>query len=126
MQRRMTIMAKKELQWMPFLGQFMALSGAVFVDRGNNAAAVRSLAAAGETIRTRRISLWMFPEGTRTLRPTHEMKTFKKGAFHMAVEAQIPVVPVICENYWQLYRKGVFEEGTLKVKGACHNSASLL
>lgn len=61
----MSIMGKKELQWVPLLGQFMQLSGAVFVDRGNNAAAVRSLAAAGETIRSRHTSLWMFPEGTR-------------------------------------------------------------
>ncbi|KAJ2967875.1 hypothetical protein NUW54_g13379 [Trametes sanguinea] len=41
-------MAKKELQWSPLLGQFMTLAGAVFVDRGNNARAVRSLTAAGE------------------------------------------------------------------------------
>ncbi|KAJ3521620.1 hypothetical protein NM688_g8995 [Phlebia brevispora] len=76
--RRMSIMAKKELQWTPLLGQFMALSGAVFVDRGNNAAAIRSLAAAGETIRARHTSLWMFPEGTRSMRPYHDMKPFKK------------------------------------------------
>ena len=110
-------MGKKELQYMPILGQFMTLSGAVFVDRGNNAAAVRSLEAAGETIRSRRTSLWMFPEGTRTLRPDNYMRPFKKGAFQMAVQAGVPVVPVVCENYWRLYRKGVFDEGTLKVKG---------
>ena len=75
----MSIMGKKELQYMPILGQFMTLSGSVFVDRGNNAAAVRSLEAAGETIRTRHTSLWMFPEGTRTMRPHHDMKPFKKG-----------------------------------------------
>ena len=102
---------------MPILGQFMSLSGAVFVDRGNNAAALRSLAAAAETIRGRSTSLWMFPEGTRTMLPYHDMKPFKKGAFHMAVEAGVPIVPVVCENYWRLYRKGVFEEGKLKVKG---------
>ena len=113
----MSIMGKKELQYMPILGQFMTLSGSVFVDRGNNAAAVRSLEAAGETIRTRHTSLWMFPEGTRTMRPHHDMKPFKKGAFHMAVQAEVPIVPVVCENYWRLYRKGVFDEGTLKVKG---------
>lgn len=121
--KRVSIMGKKELQYMPVLGQFMSLSGAVFVDRGNNAAAVRSLAAAGETIRTRHTSLWMFPEGTRTLRPDHDMKTFKKGAFHMAVEAGVPIVPVVCENYWNLYRKGIFEEGTMKVKGMLSSSA---
>lgn len=110
-------MAKKELQWTPLLGQFMTVSGAVFVDRGNNAKAVRSLHAAGETIKGRSTSLWMFPEGTRSMREQPDMLTFKKGAFHMAVEAGVPIVPVVCENYWRLYRKGVFSDGTLKVKG---------
>ncbi len=110
-------MAKKELQWAPLLGQFMTLSGAVFIDRGNNAKAIRSVTAAGETIKARGTSLWMFPEGTRSMREHHDMLPFKKGAFHMAIEAGVPIVPVICENYWRLYRQGVFGEGTLKIKG---------
>ncbi|TBU61536.1 hypothetical protein BD310DRAFT_956989 [Dichomitus squalens] len=114
--RRASIMAKKELQWSPLLGQFMTLAGAVFVDRGNNARAVRSLTAAGEIMTERNSSLWLFPEGTRSMRPYHDMLPFKKGAFHTAIQAQVPIVPVICENYWRLYRKGVFESGTLKVK----------
>ncbi|PSR73428.1 hypothetical protein PHLCEN_2v10720 [Hermanssonia centrifuga] len=109
-------MAKKELQWAPLLGQFMTLSGAVFIDRGNNAKAIRSVTAAGETIKARGTSLWMFPEGTRSMREHHDMLPFKKGAFHMAIEAGVPIVPVICENYWRLYRQGVFGEGTLKIK----------
>ncbi|ETW84083.1 hypothetical protein HETIRDRAFT_314709 [Heterobasidion irregulare TC 32-1] len=113
---RASIMAKKELQWMPLLGQFMTFSGAVFVDRGNNAKAIRSLAAAGEAMRERATSLWLFPEGTRSMREHHDMLPFKKGAFHLAVQAGVPIVPVICENYWRLYRKGVFESGTLKIK----------
>ncbi|KAI0776154.1 hypothetical protein BD413DRAFT_470142 [Trametes elegans] len=113
--RRASIMAKKELQWSPLLGQFMTLSGAVFVDRGNNARAVRSLTAAGETMKERHSSLWLFPEGTRSMRPYADMLPFKKGAFHTAIQAQVPIVPVVCENYWRLYRKGVFESGTLKL-----------
>ncbi|KAI9000725.1 1-acylglycerol-3-phosphate O [Trametes punicea] len=114
--RRASIMAKKELQWSPLLGQFMTLAGAVFVDRGNNARAIRSLTAAGEIMKERRSSLWLFPEGTRSMRPHADMLPFKKGAFHTAIQAQVPIVPVVCENYWRLYRKGVFESGTLKVK----------
>ena len=113
-----SIMAKKELQWMPLLGQFLTASGAVFVDRGNNAKAVRSLAAAGEAMRERGTSLWLFPEGTRSMRQYHDMLPFKKGAFHLAVQAGVPIVPVVCENYWRIYRKDVFDEGLLKIKGA--------
>ncbi|KAI0053666.1 1-acylglycerol-3-phosphate O [Auriscalpium vulgare] len=114
--KRASIMAKKELQWSPLLGQYLTASGAVFVDRGNNAKAVRSLAAAGETMRERSTSLWLFPEGTRSQRPYHDMLPFKKGAFHVAVQAGVPIVPVIMENYWHLYRKDVFESGVLKMK----------
>lgn len=46
-------MAKKELRWMPFLGQYMAASGAVFVNRSNNKDAVAALAAAGEKMKSR-------------------------------------------------------------------------
>ncbi|THH18212.1 hypothetical protein EW146_g2729, partial [Bondarzewia mesenterica] len=114
--KRTSIMAKKELQWTPFLGQFLTLSGAVFIDRGNNAKAVSSLGAAGETMRERKTSLWVFPEGTRSMREHNDMLPFKKGAFHLAVQAGVPIVPVVCENYWELYHKGVFNSGTFKLK----------
>ncbi|OBZ70121.1 putative 1-acyl-sn-glycerol-3-phosphate acyltransferase [Grifola frondosa] len=114
--RRASIMAKKELQWVPLLGQFMTLGGAVFVDRGNNARAVRSLTAAGEIMKERHSSLWVFPEGTRSMRPHCDMLPLKKGAFHTAIQAGVPIVPVVCENYWRLYRQGVFDSGTLKVR----------
>ncbi|EPS98733.1 hypothetical protein FOMPIDRAFT_1024484 [Fomitopsis schrenkii] len=114
--RSAAIVAKKELQWTPLLGQFMSLSGVVWIDRGNSANAVRSLMAAGETMKAQRMALWLFPEGTRSMREHHDMLPLKKGAFHIAVEAGVPIVPVVCENYWRLYRKNVFESGTLKIR----------
>ncbi|THH11739.1 hypothetical protein EW145_g486 [Phellinidium pouzarii] len=113
---RSSITAKKELQWMPLLGQFMTLSGAVFIDRKNNARAVQSVAEAGQTMKDRQTSLWVFPEGTRTNSEKPSLLPFKKGAFHLAVESGVPITPVICENYWRLYHKGVFESGKLKIK----------
>ncbi|CAL1700200.1 unnamed protein product [Somion occarium] len=114
--KRASIMAKKELQWVPLLGQFLQFSGAIFVDRGNSAQAIRSLTAAGETMKARNQSIWLFAEGTRSMRPYHDMLPFKKGAFHLAVNAQVPIVPVVVENYYKLYRQGVFESGVIKVK----------
>jgi len=49
-------MAKKSLKWTPVLGQFMTLSGAVFIDRTNNKDAVRAMAAAGEDMKARGVS----------------------------------------------------------------------
>src|SRR6266404_3031045 len=114
---RTRIMAKKSLKYTPFFGQFMQAAGAVFVDRGNNAVAVRSLKEAGEDIKRRQTSIWVFAEGTRTSRPYHDIRPLKKGAFHLAVQAGLPIVPVVAENYWHLYRKGVFNPGTFRVRG---------
>ncbi|KAI0268167.1 1-acylglycerol-3-phosphate O [Gloeopeniophorella convolvens] len=111
-----SIMAKKSLKYIPFFGQFMQSAGAVFVDRGNSAVAVRSLQAAGEGMKKRQTSIWVFPEGTRTSRPYHDIRPFKKGAFHLAIQSGFPIVPVVAENYWNLYHKGVFNSGSFRVK----------
>ncbi|KAF9644501.1 1-acylglycerol-3-phosphate O [Thelephora ganbajun] len=111
-----SIMAKKELAWAPLLGGYLSASGAVFVDRGNNTAAVQSLKAAGDFMKKNTTSLWLFPEGTRSMRKHHDLLPFKKGAFHTAIQAGVPVTPVVCENYWRLYHKGHFEGGVLKIR----------
>jgi len=114
--RQSSIMAKKSIQWNPVLGPFMMLSGTVFVDRGNSAKAQRSLQAAGEGMKARRTSLFIFAEGTRHSEEVPTLLPFKKGAFHLAVKGGIPIIPVVCENYWRLYHKGVFGFGTIKIK----------
>lgn len=111
-----SIMAKKEVQWSP-LGPWMFMSGAVFVDRGNSTRAHESLTAAGEEMKSKGISLMMYPEGTRNSQEVPSLLPFKKGAFHLAVQAGIPIIPVVCENYWRIYHKGVFGTGTIKVRG---------
>lgn len=63
------------------------------------------------------ISLMMYPEGTRHIEEVPALLPFKKGAFHLAVQAGLPVIPVVCENYWKLYHKGVFGTGVIKVRG---------
>ncbi|KAH7931334.1 acyltransferase-domain-containing protein [Leucogyrophana mollusca] len=113
--RSASIMAKKELQWSP-LGPWMFMSGALFVDRGNSAKAQRSLAAAGEVMKAQGTSLMMYPEGTRHSEEVPSLLPFKKGAFHLAVQAGIPITPVICENYWGIYHQGVLGTGTIKVR----------
>ena len=95
----------------------MLLSGAVFLNRGNSKEAHKSLAEAGETMKRQETSLWIFPEGTRSSQEVSNLLQFKKGAFHLAIQAGLPVIPVICENYWRLYRKGVLEGGNLRIRG---------
>ena len=119
-------MAKKELQWLPGLGQWMMLSGAVFVDRSSNKNAIRSLAEAGAKMKQNGTSIWLFPEGTRTLSPKASMKPFKKGAFHLALQSGIPIIPVVFENYWRIYHPGVFGSGTFRVKSESNPNFSSL
>ncbi|WOO79683.1 putative 1-acyl-sn-glycerol-3-phosphate acyltransferase [Vanrija pseudolonga] len=115
--KRTSIMAKKELKMTPILGQYMTLSGAVFIDRKNRKDAVNTVEQAGATMKKNDVSIWIFPEGTRSLHPEPTMLPFKKGAFHLAVQAQIPVVPVVCENYHRLFdSKSRLDGGRLKIK----------
>ena len=95
----------------------MISGGTIFLDRRNPQVAIASLQAAGEHMKKLGLSLWMFPEGTRTLTEEVHLKPFKKGGFHLAVRSGLPIVPVVCENYWRLYRQGHFEGGVLKIKG---------
>ncbi|KAJ9092588.1 hypothetical protein QFC19_008696 [Naganishia cerealis] len=89
--KRASIMAKQELKWMPLLGWFMSLSGAVFVDRKNNKDAVKAMNAAGEAMKRQGVSLWIFPEGTRSSKPEPGLLPFKKGAFHLAIQVLPPI-----------------------------------
>ncbi|WVF66335.1 hypothetical protein IAT40_001075 [Kwoniella sp. CBS 6097] len=115
--KRSAIMAKQELKWTPLLGQFMTLSGAVFVNRNSRKDAVAALEIAGQDMKKKGVSLWVFPEGTRSSSAEAALLPFKKGAFHLAVQAQVPIVPIVCENYHRLFDgRSRFESGKLKIK----------
>jgi len=96
----------------------VSLSGAVFVDRKNNKDAVKLMNQAGEDMKKNGISLWVFPEGTRSSTPEPNLLPFKKGAFHLAVQAAVPIIPVVCESYHRLFsgKDRRMERGRLRVR----------
>src|SRR5438105_4777744 len=104
--RRMGMVAKKELLKAPILGVGMGFVNVIAIDRSNRERAVESLKIATERLRSG-ISFGVCPEGTRA-RPG-EMLPFKKGAFHMAVQAGVSVVPVALKNSDVLMGKGTGE-----------------
>ncbi|PVG04800.1 1-acylglycerol-3-phosphate O [Serendipita vermifera] len=116
MPRRSVVLAKKSLKWVPFFGQYLYFSRAIFLDRQNNKDAMVALHAASHRLLEQNASLLVFPEGTRSLTPTNTLNPFKKGAFHVAIEAGIPIIPVVFENQWKIYRPGVFEKCICKIK----------
>lgn len=87
---------KKSLAWIPFFGQMYWLTGNILIDRNNKNKASNTIAATAARIKKQRISVWLFPEGTRSY--GRGILPFKTGAFRTAVQAQVPIVPVLCSD----------------------------
>jgi len=87
--------AKQELRLNPIFGPVFALSGTVFIDRFDRDKAIEALQPAVETLRAG-TSIAIAPEGTRS--PTPRLGRFKKGAFHLAMAARVPIVPIVFKN----------------------------
>ena len=83
--------ARKEVFTLPVLGHAMRATGQISVDRSNREQAIASLSQAAKQISKGRTVL-VFPEGTRSA--NGELKAFKKGGFMLALEAQVPIIPV--------------------------------
>ncbi|KAL4864473.1 hypothetical protein BDV12DRAFT_176150 [Aspergillus spectabilis] len=113
-----SVTAKKSLKYVPFLGWFMTLSQSVFIDRANRKTAVKAFDSAAEEMRVHRQSVFIFPEGTRSYSDKPELLPFKKGAFHLAVQAGVPLVPVVVENYSHMLapKKYRFNAGSIKIR----------
>ncbi|MFZ7125919.1 MAG: lysophospholipid acyltransferase family protein [Desulfobacterales bacterium] len=82
---------KQELRKVPFIGIACHRLGHIFIDRGNRTAAMASIEAAKQRI-TGGTSVLFFPEGTRSR--SGRLRPFKKGAFMMALDLQVPILPV--------------------------------
>jgi 1-acyl-sn-glycerol-3-phosphate acyltransferase len=88
---RVRMIAKKQLASIPIFGWAMWCGRFIFVDRANAAAARRSIEEAGRRIRSGDCVL-LFPEGTRSR--DGKLGAFKKGGFHLAITAGVPIVPM--------------------------------
>lgn len=83
--------AKRELGYVPVFGWALAAGAAIMIDRGDRRRARISIERAGRAVRGGR-SVLMFPEGTRSA--GHQLGPFKKGPFHLALAARVPILPV--------------------------------
>ncbi|KAJ5657830.1 uncharacterized protein N7484_001479 [Penicillium longicatenatum] len=108
----------KSLRNIPFLGWFMWLSRTVFIDRANRETAMKAFDGAVDEMKTHQQSVFIFPEGTRSYSDEAMLLPFKKGAFHLAIRAGVPIVPVVTENYAHIMspRAWRFDAGTIRVK----------
>jgi 1-acyl-sn-glycerol-3-phosphate acyltransferase len=90
------MVAKKELFGIPVMGRAMRYSGFVEVDRGRHARAIRSLTSARERLEKDGTSVWIAPEGTRS--KTGQLGKFKRGGFHLAIDAGLRILPVAIDG----------------------------
>jgi lysophosphatidate acyltransferase len=113
-----SVTAKSSLKWTPILGWFMALSNTVFIDRKHRATAMKAFEGAAKHMRNERQSVYIFPEGTRSYYEKPDLLPFKKGAFHLAIQAQVPIVPIVVANYSNVLniKRRIFRPGRIPIK----------
>ncbi len=90
---------KKSLRKLPFVGKACESAGHIFVDRTGPKKVLETIKQAKESLKDG-VSLVVFPEGARTF--TGKMGKFKKGAFQLADDLQLPVVPVTIEGSFEI------------------------
>ena len=107
--RRIGMISKKEVLKVPILGYGMSYVNVMAIDRTNRERAIQTMDAATKRLRSG-ISFGVFAEGTRA--QPGEFLQFKKGAFYMAAQAGVPIVPVAIKNTDVLMGKGTGEAKT--------------
>lgn len=111
-----TGVAKKEIRDLPLFGKILQLGGVAFIDRADAGRAIEQLEPVVKKIEEERFSLVVAPEGTRSATP--RIGPFKKGPFHIAMSAGVPVVPVVLRNAGELMWRGaqLIKPGTVEVR----------
>ncbi len=102
-------LAKAELFKIPLFGRAMQGAGYVKIDRFNQESAFQSIKEAATKMKDG-VSVMIFPEGTRSL--DGRIRPFKKGGFIMAVDAGVPIVPIVLQGTWSIMEKSSLQINT--------------
>ena len=114
--KRAVVIGKKEVGRIPVFGWFFRATGNILIDRKDLPSAIASIEAAARKVREKRLSVWVFPEGHRNGSPT--LLPFKKGTFHLAVAAQVPIVPIVCSQLDDVFdgRRLLIYPGRIRIR----------
>ncbi|MGY3568636.1 1-acylglycerol-3-phosphate O-acyltransferase [Vibrio paucivorans] len=93
---KVVTVGKKSLAWMPLFGQLYWLTGNILIDRANRSKAKGTIDQVVDNLNSSDVSVWMFPEGTRSR--GRGLLPFKTGAFHAAIGAGLPIIPIVCSS----------------------------
>jgi len=108
-------LSKEEVFRVPVIGHAMRICHYVAIKRGNRDSHVHALEASADLIRAG-LSMFFFPEGTRS--ETGKLRPFKSGAFKLARDMNVPVLPIALHGAGNLLRKGTFAPHAAVVKVA--------
>ena len=116
LRRDISGVGKKEIGDIPLIGRVLEFSGVVLVDRKDTQRAIETMGSLVDTMRIEGKSVCMSPEGTRSITP--KLAPFKKGAFHLAIQAGVPIVPIVIQNSSDIMPKGemIYRPATVEVE----------
>jgi putative phosphoserine phosphatase/1-acylglycerol-3-phosphate O-acyltransferase len=116
LRRDISGVGKKEIGDIPLIGRVLEFSGVVLIDRKDTQRAIETMGSLVDTMRIEGKSVCMSPEGTRSITP--RLAPFKKGAFHLAIQAGVPIVPIVIQNSSDIMPKGemIYRPATVEVE----------
>ncbi|MBL0710925.1 MAG: 1-acylglycerol-3-phosphate O-acyltransferase [Colwellia sp.] len=113
-QKGTVTVGKKSLKWVPIFGQMYWLTGNILVDRKNTSKAMDTISLTAKKITESKLSIWIFPEGTRSR--GRGLLPFKTGAFRMAAQAGVPIVPICSSNQHQTIDLSRWDNGKIIIE----------
>lgn len=108
---------KQSLRKIPLVGFASEKAGHVFVDNTNATTRSNTIKEAKEQI-TDGVSIMLFPEGSRTR--TGKMEKFKRGAYHIAYDLELPIVPLTINGPFDVLKRGTFKINPGKMELIIH------
>lgn len=105
---------KKSLKWIPIFGLIYWLSANIMIDRKNKGNARDTLEQTARKMREKNLSVWFFPEGTRSY--GRGLLPFKTGAFRLAKTTNSEIVPVIASNLHEKVKLNRWNNGTVIIQ----------
>ncbi|XP_044756617.1 1-acyl-sn-glycerol-3-phosphate acyltransferase alpha-like [Coccinella septempunctata] len=110
--QKCTVIARKEVFYVWPFGLGAWLAGLVFIPRTDVEKSKEIMTETCQMIKDKKAKLWIYPEGKRY--SDGQIHPFKKGAFHLAISAQLPILPVVFNQYTFLnHEKKSFDQGTV-------------
>ncbi|XP_026574927.1 1-acyl-sn-glycerol-3-phosphate acyltransferase beta [Pseudonaja textilis] len=108
--------AKRELLYTGPVGLVIYLGGIIFINRKRTGTAKSVMSGVGQTMTNENLKIWIYPEGTRNM--NGDLLPFKKGAFHLAIQTQVPIIQVVYSSFTSFYNpeKKTFTSGKIKVE----------